>query len=89
MLTVVQVHCRHNSSSPPVQERDGKWSVGDVLKGDTLSSTTVYLRERRRTMEQMIQHLQEEVSMSILLSSKEIHAESMHCSFDHSSYYDQ
>ena len=49
-LTVVQVYCRHNSSSPPVQG-DGEWSVERVLKRDTLSSNTVYqdmLREGRR-----------------------------------------
>ena len=50
-LTVVQVYCRHNNSSPPVQGGDGEWSVGKVLKRDTLSNTTVYLdmlREGRR-----------------------------------------
>ena len=47
-LTVVQVYC---SSSPPVQGGDGEWSVGRVLKRDTLSNNTVYqdmLREGRR-----------------------------------------
>ena len=50
-LTVVQVYCRHNSSSPPVQGGDGEWSVERVLKRDTLSNNTVYqdmLREGRR-----------------------------------------
>ena len=49
-LTVVQVYCRHNSSSPPVQREDGEWSVGRVLKRKTLSNNTVYqdmLREGR------------------------------------------
>ena len=44
-------YCRHNSSSPPVQGGDGEWSVGRVLKRDTLSNKTVYqdmLREGRR-----------------------------------------
>ena len=78
-LTVVQVYCRHNSSSPPVQGGDGEWSVGRILKRDTLSNNTVYqdmLREGRRKglpvagrriiaeLEQEIQHLQEKVSMS-------------------------
>ena len=76
-LTVVQVYCRHNSSSPPVQG-DGEWSVGRVLERDTLSNNTVYqdmLREVRRKslpagrriiaeLEQEIRHLQEKVSMS-------------------------
>ena len=50
-LTVVQVYCKNNSSSPPVQEGDGEWSVGKVLKRNTLSNITVYqdmLREGRR-----------------------------------------
>ena len=78
-LTVVQVHCRHNSSSPPVQGGDGEWNVGRVLKRDALSNNTVYLREGKRKdifvegvagrrtiaeLEKEIQHLQEKVSMS-------------------------
>ena len=79
-LTVVQVYCRHNSSSPPVQGGDGEWSVGRVLKRDTLSNNTVYqdmLREgrrkglsvaSRRIIAEQIQHFQETVSMHILVS---------------------
>ena len=78
-LTVVQVYCRHNSSSPPVQGGDGEWSVERVLERDTISNNTVYqdmLREGRRKglpvegrriiaeLEQEIQHLEEKVSMS-------------------------
>ena len=50
-LTVVQVYCIHSSSSPPVQGGNGEWSVGWVLKRDTLSNNTVYqniLKEGRR-----------------------------------------
>ena len=39
-MTVVQVYC--NSSSPPVQGRDGEWSVERVLDRDILSNNTVY-----------------------------------------------
>ena len=74
----IQVYCRHNSSSLPVQGEDGEWSVGRVLDRDTLSNNIVYqdmLREGRRKglsadrriiaeLYQEIQHLQEEVSMS-------------------------
>ena len=47
----IDVHCRHNSSSPSVQGGDGEWSVGSVLKRDLLSNNTVYwdmLSEGRR-----------------------------------------
>ena len=61
------------------QGEDGEWSVGRVLKEDTLNNDTAYqtmLREGRRKglpvagrrmiaeLEQKIQHLQEKVSMS-------------------------
>ena len=76
---VVQVYCRHNSSSPPVQGEDGEWSVGRVLERDILSDNTLYqdmLREGRKKglpvagrrivaeLEQEIQYLQENVSVS-------------------------
>ena len=79
-LTVVQVYCIFNSSSPPVQGGDGERSVGRVLKRDTHDNNTVYqdmLSEGKRKdlqvagrrivpelQEQEIQHLHENVSMS-------------------------
>ena len=33
---MVQVDCRHNCSSPPVQEGDGQWRVGRVMEGPDL-----------------------------------------------------
>ena len=85
-LTVVQVYCRHNSSSPLVQGGDGEWSVGSVLEGDTLSNNTVYqdlLREGKRKglpvaarrivaeLEQNIQYLQGVVSYMYITHSDE------------------
>ena len=79
-LKVVQVYCRHNSSSsPPVQRGDGEWSVEKVFDRDILINNTVYqdmLREGRRkglpvaggrTIAELmleIRRLQETVSMS-------------------------
>ena len=63
-----------NSSSPPVQGGDEEWSVGRVLKNDTLSNNTVYqdmLREGKWNglpavveLKQKIKHLQKKVSIS-------------------------
>ena len=54
LMPAVQMEYRHNitSSSLPVKGVDGEWSVGTVLKRDTLSNNTVVyqnmLREGRR-----------------------------------------
>ena len=33
---MIQVDCRHNCSSPPVQIGDGQWKVGRVMEGANL-----------------------------------------------------
>ena len=77
---MVQVYCRHDSFSFPVQGEDGEWNVDRVLERDTLSNNMQYqdmLREgrrkglsvaSRRIIAEQIQHFQETVSIHILVS---------------------
>ena len=73
---MIQVYCRHNSFSSPVQAGDGEWSVGRVLKRDNTAYQDILREGRRKGLpvagvagrrtveeEQEIRQLQEQVSV--------------------------